>query len=1141
MALSLTKSKAGGLSLGDVLKTPKPKAAKLSTYEVTRRGNARNLSQLKAQGASPDVGAPDPSLLDRIFGALGTPGLIIKGAVHNTILDPGNPIDPFKSLDKQLANKPTGLEAGTILKEHFGVKNKWGQMFGGLAIDILADPITYASFGYGSATKASAKSALALGAEYGFDAARMLEAAAASSDDIGRAANLTRAAEIISRSNIPAEIAAQSFADLPRAASHALWQDVLRGAGSLMDDSGGIKFMGQTVVKSAQPVFDKATALASEATAHSGALGKMFDVNARVSQELGKSQASVLRSIEERSIAARNAQDRLARTLDKELASYSDDLLYQAGRAIESVLPQEQWNALDEAYRARDAAGVAYDDIIKKAAASRARLGEKVYESFHAQTFDEMISEAAAARSDASDGIVGVLRRVDPDAVGRTLVGNGVAPEEAQRFTQTTYPRIQSLLDDLHAARREARVPQNDLLGGALEELGLSPSTGYTPHSLVRGEVATPRGNPLVDAGLLPAGESAAVAGKPSANQAALQEVLDAANARARDAAAVDARGVEVAPPTHDELVTSPPRGSSQFSGGAVRADNAQPLRAGGFTLEDFVMGGDTGRAANMNIRETLAGKVRGDTQALADAQMYDSITRTFGREIPMAQDAVTGAWSPAREVARGREAVRVVRDGVPHTYEVPTAVMQTVRDFNAGFTTDEGVKGFFRAFDKTQGVWKKLATRYNVVQYNARNALWNAWMMWTKGGLDPETYAAAKMIAMGRDIGTISLGGVDYTADTIRDLALRSRGMEGQFFKSEAGRQGAVKGIFGRVDEGVAGVANYVEDSDRLGMFMAGLKRGMAPEAAGKWTQDALLDFAPEMKTAFERNFMQRIIPFYTWVSRNTVNMGKVLAKTPGKMTWLGHAKQGGLAVNPINATLMPEYLNENFAIPTPARDAGGNTVMWIPNAPPVDINRLNPEPRNILTSITPLVRTLLEVLSNEDYYFGNEIASFPGQKKRAPGYIESFDDLVASTPFAKPWAGIKAQLGIIEKTDGRTGEPYLAMDAVALKVIRDLNPFLNNVGKFMDNQPRSPYDRVTSLTGVKMTPFDESSLEYQKTYADFAAIQDAIAALKQDGKWASRKKIAKPKKVKATSLSLVLKSKKAKKSKGLTLGAKP
>jgi len=73
--------------------------------------------------------------------------------------------------------------------------------------------------------------------------------------------------------------------------------------------------------------------------------------------------------------------------------------------------------------------------------------------------------------------------------------------------------------------------------------------------------------------------------------------------------------------------------------------------------------------------------------------------------------------------------------------------------------------------------------------------------------------------------------------------------------------------------------------------------------------------------------------------------------------------------------------------------------------------------------------------------------------------------------------------------------------MPGKGVKILRDIVPWMNNVGKTLDDLPRTPYDRFGFLTGVKPVLYETDKLREEKEYDDRAVLQDMIQRLKDEG----------------------------------------
>jgi hypothetical protein len=426
-----------------------------------------------------------------------------------------------------------------------------------------------------------------------------------------------------------------------------------------------------------------------------------------------------------------------------------------------------------------------------------------------------------------------------------------------------------------------------------------------------------------------------------------------------------------------------------------------------------------------------------------------------------------------------------------------------------AAFTNDEATKGFLKVYDNVLGDWKMLATSMNFPQFPARNLLSNKWLQWTEGLLNPLAEKQAGGLLKNMASGTLSES----------DEALVREMVENRIFTSiremaEITGQKNVTGIHRLIRENPlakfgSSLNEFAENQSRASAYLAAKAKGLDPKAAREMVDKALYSYDPASLTLFERNFMRRVAPFYVWMRRNTPHMVELVAKSPGKLTPVGHLRDNARSVTPVDESVMPDWLKDTFPIPLPGGGSSPTMLSTSGVVPVGDLEKLNlirdgkVDVRDILGSMSPLIKTPLELAFNRDVYFGEDISNFPGDSRRAPAYVERFDDLVSSAApeaLKQAWQMFKDAFDIIEKPSAQ-GDSYLAMNAYAVKAIKDASPWMNNVAKLMDDQPRTPSDRLTYLTGVRSIKFDEENFRRQKTFDDQAALLDAVARLKAEG----------------------------------------
>ena len=112
--------------------------------------------------------------------------------------------------------------------------------------------------------------------------------------------------------------------------------------------------------------------------------------------------------------------------------------------------------------------------------------------------------------------------------------------------------------------------------------------------------------------------------------------------------------------------------------------------------------------------------------------------------------------------------------------------------------------------------------------------------------------------------------------------------------------------------------VGRGVEDALRVGTFLTQTRRGVDPTFAGDMTRLTQLDYAPEAFTSFERNFMKRLLPFYSFQRQILPSIADNVMYRPG-----GLQGQTIRAVTrgtePSEDNFIPEHLRQSAAIPLP------------------------------------------------------------------------------------------------------------------------------------------------------------------------------------------------------------------------------
>jgi hypothetical protein len=195
--------------------------------------------------------------------------------------------------------------------------------------------------------------------------------------------------------------------------------------------------------------------------------------------------------------------------------------------------------------------------------------------------------------------------------------------------------------------------------------------------------------------------------------------------------------------------------------------------------------------------------------------------------------------------------------------------------------------------------------------------------------------------------------------------------------------------------------VGQGVEDMLRTGTFLNQIRKGADPTFAGDLTRLTQLDYAPEAYTSFERNFMKRLMPFYSFQRQILPSIADNVMYRPG-----GLQGQTIRAVTrgtePSEDNFIPEYLRQSAAIPLPegwpsllGGEPAEGLQRYITNIDlPFEstLNLFTPgvgttaaarfadtvqkSGSNILGQANPLIKAPLEYITNRQLYTGRDMS---------------------------------------------------------------------------------------------------------------------------------------------------------------------
>jgi hypothetical protein len=241
----------------------------------------------------------------------------------------------------------------------------------------------------------------------------------------------------------------------------------------------------------------------------------------------------------------------------------------------------------------------------------------------------------------------------------------------------------------------------------------------------------------------------------------------------------------------------------------------------------------------------------------------------------------------------------------------LPPSVAAEVEKLSEGVLNKKEVKGILAAFDFIQD-WFKTSATVLFPAFHTRNAYSNVAQNFAALGLrafNPATMFRTAAI-MGGAEGSLSTPLRNYTFEEVRTLFER-HGLEtsGAQLTERIAKTNII--LDNIATKTARGVGAKIENSAKLMSFVGHLEQGLTPAQAALRVQKFLFDY--DALSPWERDVFRRIIPFYTWTSKNLRLYADVIRHNPGRVAAM--LKTADEDKGP-ERDMLPEYLRGDFKL---------------------------------------------------------------------------------------------------------------------------------------------------------------------------------------------------------------------------------
>lgn len=317
-----------------------------------------------------------------------------------------------------------------------------------------------------------------------------------------------------------------------------------------------------------------------------------------------------------------------------------------------------------------------------------------------------------------------------------------------------------------------------------------------------------------------------------------------------------------------------------------------------------------------------------------------------------------------------------------------------------------ESLRKALQIFDSVQNIWK--AQALVAPSYHIRNFAGNLWNNYLAGVNNPAPYVLAGEIQKFSVTGKLSkpalwtLKKAGYGVDDIPKLIkeMEQHGVIGtgqylgdiaQAIDSRIGKTSYINPL----SQNFAGykanklIGGGVEDNAKIAHYIFKKAEGYGAKQAAESVKKFLFDYGDLTDT--EKGLLKRIMPFYTWTSKNIPLQIQQFVENPGKFSKIATAKKDiEQGVPQPDEKYMSDYMKGNSPIRTKV-DKDGNTLYFLSGAwlPATSALAFLQDPvSNSLGMVTPALKLPYENLTGKGTFFKNtlgqyeDIQKYPGQK---------------------------------------------------------------------------------------------------------------------------------------------------------------
>lgn len=310
--------------------------------------------------------------------------------------------------------------------------------------------------------------------------------------------------------------------------------------------------------------------------------------------------------------------------------------------------------------------------------------------------------------------------------------------------------------------------------------------------------------------------------------------------------------------------------------------------------------------------------------------------------------------------------------------------------------SSDEGINTFLKGYDTVLGGWKRLALFSG--GYHVRNAIGAMFNNYVTGMDVPDIVKYSTLAA--KEVKNALKGDESKLYDAYRRQGLSSSSQSAvEFAKHGSEPEKAITNVvkdqsrttgqkaLGAINpvkafDNSQKVGNTVDQVNRFALFKWAVEsKGMRPEQAAAKVRETQFDYSQITKA--EKEVFTRMMPFYRWSRKNIPFQLRKFAEDPARYSRVDKLRRNAQDSFGLDEEDTPDYMKQNFFMPVTS-NGDGTGKMFGANLPVGDLTRLTSPGKLALDSLTTALKLPIELTSNRNLFFNNDIQRFDGQEKK-------------------------------------------------------------------------------------------------------------------------------------------------------------